>query len=647
MRKKNDFTQSYKSELGFLRDMAREFASTNPEDAGNLGLSSHDPDVERLLEGVAFLNARTQQALDADFPELLHPLLQQLWPHVLRPSPSIVSVQFNVKNAASLPLGTVIPRDTLIHSRALSIGERAESIRFSFRTCYELQILPLVLQESELLTGGARTQIRLQLKLLRRASLKRLLPPQPGLKPKLRLSLHGEPQQRYALYKALSGCQKITLRAPQPDISVSSEQCSAIALRGLGFSPDESLLSYEPHGSLRSQSDRSLAPLSSAGGTYGHRHLHEYFLFPDKHLYFDLEGLDILEQRLRECAPEPAIADQLEIYLTLPGESVGSLQRLDQEDIRLMCVPAVNLFPHKGATVYVNHTQPEYELRPSGSPEHYDIFAVQRVTATHSRGAFREERLRCFDSFERGRGKNRLPLYQVRLRAPLPSHVDGYHAAHTALGLVDPTDGELAGSADLSLESDLLVTNRDLPMRYLRTGDLTEISTAIPEGIGLCNIGRPSEATPAPLLADGLWRFCAMLGQGWHLLANPDALREMLALHDVPSLFSGKAMRRQAVLQAGIRGITELRSRARAFGQPPTPVLGTQATLLMHDSAFEYPGQFLLFGDVLSHFLAEMTTINTFFELALETVSLGQLRYPPRLGVQGLLARASTLDEMP
>lgn len=644
MRKKNDFTQNFKSELGFIRDMAREFASTNPEDAGNLGLSSHDPDVERLLEGVAFLNARTQQALEADFPELLNPLLQHLWPHVLRPAPSIVTVQFSVKNAASLPLGTVIPRDTLVHSRAMPIGERAESVRFSFQTCYELQILPLVLREAELLIGGARPQIRLLLQVLRRASLKRLLPPQPGLKPKLRLSLHGEPQQRYALYKALMGCQKITLRAPQAGVTVSSQQCADIALRGLGFSPAEALLRYEPHGSLRHRGEAS--PLGGVGGAYAHRHLHEYFLFPDKYLFFDLEGLEVLEQQLRERAPEQELADQLEIFLELPAEPVSSLHRLDKEDIRLMCVPAVNLFPHKAATVHVNHTQPEYELRPSGTPEHYDIFAVQRVVATHSRGALREERLRCFDSFERGR-RSELPLYQVRLRAPTAPQSAGYHAAHVSLGLVEPPGGELDTSADLSLEADLLVTNRDLPSRYLRAGDLSEISIAIPEGIGLSNIGLPSEAAPAPLLADGLWRFCGILGQGFHLLASTDALRELLSLHDVLALFSGRAMRRHAVLQAGIRGISELRTRSRPMGQPPTLIQGTQVTLAMHDGAFEHPGQFLLFGAVLSHFLAEMATINTFFELAIETGSLGRLCFPPRLGVQGLLARPMTLDEAP
>ena len=55
----------YQNELAQLRRLANEFAQTNPALAPLLGIdSASDPDVERLLEGVAFLTGMVRQRLD-------------------------------------------------------------------------------------------------------------------------------------------------------------------------------------------------------------------------------------------------------------------------------------------------------------------------------------------------------------------------------------------------------------------------------------------------------------------------------------------------------------------------------------------------------------------------------------------------------
>src|ERR1700722_5417944 len=47
-----------------------------------------DPDVERLLEGVAFLTGRIRQKLDDEIPEVIHGIASLLFPHLLRPLPA-------------------------------------------------------------------------------------------------------------------------------------------------------------------------------------------------------------------------------------------------------------------------------------------------------------------------------------------------------------------------------------------------------------------------------------------------------------------------------------------------------------------------------------------------------------------------------
>ena len=62
----------YNRELAHLRAMGAEFAKEFPKIAGRLGgldefQPCQDPFVERLLEGFAFLSARVQLKLNAEF----------------------------------------------------------------------------------------------------------------------------------------------------------------------------------------------------------------------------------------------------------------------------------------------------------------------------------------------------------------------------------------------------------------------------------------------------------------------------------------------------------------------------------------------------------------------------------------------------
>jgi type VI protein secretion system component VasA len=63
------FAKYYQDELAWLREMGTELAAARPEMARFLAEPGADPDVERLLEGFAFLTGRIRQKLDDEFPE--------------------------------------------------------------------------------------------------------------------------------------------------------------------------------------------------------------------------------------------------------------------------------------------------------------------------------------------------------------------------------------------------------------------------------------------------------------------------------------------------------------------------------------------------------------------------------------------------
>src|SRR5262245_3166793 len=111
----------YNQELAYLMKLGAEFAELHPGSAGSLRMSGdtvEDPHVSRLLQGVAFLNARIRRKLDDEFPELTDALLGQLYPHYLAPIPSMAIVGFEAEK--DLDKASVIPRGTLIETEPVS-----------------------------------------------------------------------------------------------------------------------------------------------------------------------------------------------------------------------------------------------------------------------------------------------------------------------------------------------------------------------------------------------------------------------------------------------------------------------------------------------------------------------------------------------
>ena len=144
----DDLLPYYARELAILRTLAADFAQRHPKVAGRLSLGrddSQDPHVERLLQGVAFLAADVQKRLDDDFPELTDALLDLLYPHYLRPVPSMTIVEMAIdRKQAALTSGYRVPRGTELET------EEVDGERCIYRTCFDLQLWPLQIREARL-----------------------------------------------------------------------------------------------------------------------------------------------------------------------------------------------------------------------------------------------------------------------------------------------------------------------------------------------------------------------------------------------------------------------------------------------------------------------------------------------------------------
>ena len=86
------FLEYYEDELAHIRALAAEFADLHPSVASNLSLDTvpcPDPYVERLLEGVAFLAARTRLKLDGEGARFARAVLDALYPDLVAPTPAV------------------------------------------------------------------------------------------------------------------------------------------------------------------------------------------------------------------------------------------------------------------------------------------------------------------------------------------------------------------------------------------------------------------------------------------------------------------------------------------------------------------------------------------------------------------------------
>src|SRR5437868_1494849 len=144
----DDLLAYYNAELGFIREMGAEFAAKYPKVAGRLQLEStrcEDPHVERLLQGFAFLAARVRKKIDDEFPEITDALLGLVYPHFLRPLPSMAIVQLVPgPDAGELAAGYTVARGARLDSQPV------RDSTCQYRTAYPVTLLPVVVEAARL-----------------------------------------------------------------------------------------------------------------------------------------------------------------------------------------------------------------------------------------------------------------------------------------------------------------------------------------------------------------------------------------------------------------------------------------------------------------------------------------------------------------
>jgi len=578
------YNKYYQDELSYLRELGKEFALANPEAAHFVGEASSDPEVERLLEGFSFLTARIRQKLDDEIPELTHALIEMLWPHYLRPIPSMTVLQFEALPQAAKTVRS-IPRGTEVQSVPV------DGTPCKFRTAYDVTLQPWTLESLSARTD-AQPALKLRFRMAEGVSLKKL-----GVSD-LRLHLAGETAVSRALYLCL--CRYLKRITVQPAVGGSATAIDGATVRPAGFASDQPLLPY---------------PVASFSGF---RFLQEYFAFPSKFMFVDVVGLRGL-QALGDAAAFDLTFELTDLPRTMPPVSASN--------VLLHCSPAVNLFSHEADPIRMDHERVEYRLRPSGSTtDHFEVYTIDKVSGIAA-GTAAVQEYHPFLRFARRSGQE-ARLYRHRLQ---PSVVDDQ--VDVLINLLHPSsEGGVPDVETLSIE--LTCTNRMLPSR-LMIGDVATSAPGSPTFAKFRNITRPTASIPPTLGSDLHWRLLSHLTLNYLSLVDLETLRRLLGLYHFRARADKQSENALRQLLQGLKGVKSTPAMRLFQG---TPIRGLHVEIDVDEEGLGGEGETYLLGTVLSEFFAQYVSLNAFCRLTLNGTKYGEIyQWPSRMGDRILL----------
>ncbi|WP_421315160.1 type VI secretion system baseplate subunit TssF [Aeromonas veronii] len=582
----------FRDELAFLRLQGREFADSYPELTRFLSEQNTDPDVERLLEGFAFLTGNLRAKIEDEFPELTHGLLNMLWPNYLRPVPSMTIMQFSVIPGA-------IAQPALVRQGCQLDSLPIDDVTCHFQTCHDAWVYPAEMRQITAQSGNDLSTISLDIAL--HAPL-----PLSGLQlDKLRFFLGGDSYTAYELYFWLSN----QLSHIELEIDGKRFRQEAKALKSVGFERDDALLPYP-------------------NNVYsGYRILQEYFCFPESFLFFELSG--------GEWPKQPLPVSEFKIHFCFDRPLPAEL-KIRPDSFMLNCVPAINLFQHDSEPVNLNGRQAEYPLKASYRyADSFEIFSVDQVEGWvegnmgRSRGTPRI--YQPFESFQHQieRAKQRLALYyRVRVRESVSG--DGFEHSLSFVRGDETTTVDL----DESISVTLTCTNRSRAAR-LKVGTICVPTGSSPSFATFRNLIRPTRPLRPALDGSLHWTLISNLSLNYVSLLRRDALVQVLRTYDFPALHDKQA---EQASRKRLAGIEEIETKPVDRLVRGMPVRGLKSVLSIRQSAFGSEGELYLFSTVLAQFFSLYASVNAFH--LLEVVNLDnkeRYQWPVQIGQHSLM----------
>jgi type VI secretion system protein ImpG len=594
------FLEYYEEELTHIRTLAAEFADMHPAVARNLSLDTApcpDPYVERLLDGVAFLAARTRLKVDAERSRFARSVLEVLYPDLLTQAPAVtMAVLKPGQQVQTMNMGHVVKRST----RLVANLQPNLSTRSTFTTAQDVTLWPIEIaavgyyqDRSALAAAGISPISGVVCEAALRITIAR------SGKGKLnelaldRLDLHFAGRTKASLlFDTIFGV------------------CTAIGARPNGKSGKLTVL---PQPEMIGINDSEALMPRTRPTFEGYRLLREYFMMPERFHYVRVQGL----------LPVVRSSDAGLEILFLLRRAAPELADLAPADFELFATPVINLFERECNVIELDARKTRQVLYADRTrPRDFEIFRVTHVEDADAQGPDAE--IPALFSLGQNRGSGWVYSIERRpRRATEDERREGmtrtsYTGDDVFLAISRPA-GIPAGRPLKRIEITALCTNRDLPILddnptlTLESGDPVEAVRLL----GALRAPQPSIPAALPAGADAesraddlAWRLVAQLALNFLSLAKEG--RGVDPLHALLDLYADRG---DPGLARHVRSIVRIDSQPviERLAIPGPMCFGRGIEILLHIDQSVLSGQSsLLLSALLARLFARHAGINGF-----------------------------------
>ena len=572
-------SKSYHDELNYLRTLGVEYAQRHPTTAGALGSGARDPDVERLLQGFAFLTARLHDRLDNQYSHIAEALLEVAWPQVLQPLPSVTMIQFS-------PDRQVLRKDFTLEKGVELDSEKQAWGRYRFQTSRAVTLYPFQIKSIGLVEEQDSVFLDVDFVLNSGASIS------DSSLGELPLYISGDdPRFTYGWYLWLTQHLK----------------GARVLIEGSGRYEEVELVP------MSFDDDITIFPDSEAE-LPGHRLLREFFLYPKNFLFVKIKDLSPLSQ----IGVEDSFKLRIDFGNRAPS---GPMRRLEAGSFKLFCTPAVNLFTSFSRLSH-DHSRSEFVVRSDEiDVEHHEIFSVDSVTGIESGPSGRRRDFLPF--FQRKMTTNRdIPTFRTRFADIQVRRNDrALQGRECFISFED-----LNIDVPQSISMDITCTNRS-GTSTLKPGQISKPTEMVPAFLKFSNIDQPTTYRPAVSAPDYLWQLVASMNLARQSTADIENVRSAIRLHCRVHQES------DATVNQWIEGLSKIFIEPGVSAENGT-ILRTMRIGLELTCPPERSHEYYLFALIICEYMRHIASINTRLDFSIKfSHDISQTyRWPHRVG---------------
>lgn len=635
--------------------MGKEFAAQYPKIASRLALDTTDipdPYVERLLEGVSFLTARTQLKLDAEYPRFVQRILEVVYPDFINQKPAAAIVNLEPTNQYNADVINLLERGKIL--RSLPIDEFKVSCPFSVTKTTE--ILPLRIEKATYTHSIG--YLPNTLPALKQSSSKKV---QSALRLDFSLSVPG------ACSEMLPDELSIFLGS---ELSKSSSLLFLLASECVGVvchSYENPKQWYYPlpttpeHRGFREDEALSFNLDKSVSAF---RIMQEYSRLPEKFLFISQKNIKQAIQQAEKKGYLPKVPEHLEEivndkgvnkkiityrkrYFSLSFLFSNKIPELTEligvDDFSVNAVPVVNLFRKKSSRFPVNiQDQEHHVVIDRTQPLNYEVYAIEQVKGFDTNNLQTIVFSPMYKAPDIGlfpEAQTQHAYFSARRADRVPSEnsaKNGFRSSYlgSEVFLSLANNQNYAFNSNVQhLSVDAWCTSRDLPLIMPRDGEsdfLIEGFLPVKSIKLISKLTRPQEAVSEDRT---LWSFLNQLSLNYLSLLNTDKEDAPVALKELLTVFvSSESDLLKKQIESIIRVETSIINKVVRHYGVATPIRGINITVTLDEAQLGGVHPFL-FGSVLNHYFRRLVSINSFVQLRIDTLQQGHIAtWPSEIG---------------